>query len=157
MTNTVLDAAYMTAHDYPGGARALAARIGVNPAVLSNRLNPNNHDHRLTVRDLMAIMTMSADHRALHAICMEFGYVAMPLPTITDETTVEAIADTCQEFGEFLHTVTDALADGVITKIELRRIRTELGNLIAAAGRLEAITAKMEAITSASPRRSVRK
>ncbi len=154
MLNTVLDAAYMTAHDYPGGARALATRLGVNATVLSNRLNPNNSDHHLTVRDLMAMMVMSGDHRAMHAICLDLGYVAMPLPSITDETTTEAIADTCQEFGEFLHTVTAALADGRITKLELRRIRTELAKLIATAGKLESITAKMEASTS--PRRGSR-
>ncbi len=145
MSNSVLDAAYLTAHDYPGGAKTLALRLGVNAAVLSNKLNPNNSEHHLSVRDLIAIMTMTGDLRAMHSICLEFGYVALPLPTIANETTTEAIADTCKEFGEFLHTVTSALGDGKITKLELRKIRTELARLIAVAGKLESITASMEA------------
>ncbi len=156
MSNSVLDAAYLTAHDYQGGARALAVRLGVNPAVLSNKLNPNNTEHHLSVRDLLAIMTMTGDLRAMHAICLELGYVALPLPSITDETTTEAIADTCKEFGAFLHTVTTALNDGRITKLELRKIRTELARLIAVAGKLESITASMEAGKSAPTRKGAR-
>lgn len=144
--SNVHDAAYMTAHEYPGGARALALRLGVNAAVLSNRLNPNNHDHHLTVRDLMAMMTMSGDHRALHAACMELGYMAFPLPTqVGDDDTTEALTNTCKEFSDYLQTVTGSLSDNKVNATELRRIRKELAEMVAAAGRLEAILAAKEA------------
>ena len=146
MQSNVIDAAYMTAHEYPGGARALALRLGVNPAVLSNRLNPNNHEHNLSVRDLMAIMTISSDHRALHAACLELGYMAMPLPqTVGEETTTEALTDACKEFADYLQSVTNAITDNKVTATELRRVRKELGEMVAAAGKLEAILAAKEA------------
>ena len=146
MLSNVLDAAYMTAHDYPGGAKALAMRMGVNVPVLQNRLNPNNNDHHLTVRDLMAMMTMSGDHRALHAACLELGYMALPLPTqVGDDMTADALTDTCKEFADYLQSVTGALADNKVTTIELRRVRKELGEMVAAAGKLEAILVAMEA------------
>lgn len=145
MNNSVLDAAYMTAHDYPGGAKAVALRLGMNPAVLSNKLNPNNKEHILSVSDLMAIMTLTGDHRAMHSMCVELGYVAMPLPSVGVETTTEAITGTCKEFADFLQSVTNALADGKITRLELRGIRKELSLMIAQSGKLESILAGMEA------------
>lgn len=141
--SNVLDAAYMTAHEYPGGAKALALRLGV--AALSNRLNPNNHEHHLTVHDLMAIMTLTGDHRALHAACMELGYMALPLPSqVGDDETTEALTNTCKEFSDYLQTVTGSLADNKVTAAELRRSRKELGEMVAAAGRLDAILAAKE-------------
>ncbi len=145
MPSNVIDAAYMTAHEYPGGATALAVRLGVNAAVLSNRLNPNNNDHHLYVRDLMAIMTISGDHRALHAACLELGYTAMPLPdSSSKQTTSEALTSTCKEFSDYLQSVSGALADNKVTAIELRCVRQHLGEMVAAAGNLESILEAIE-------------
>jgi len=145
--SSVLDAAYLTAHEYPGGVPALAARMKVKShAVLSHKLNPNNQENHLTVADLMTIMTMTGDHRALHAACLELGYMALPLPTQTgDDATAEALTDTCKEFADYLQSVTGALADNKVTTIELRKVRKELGEMVAAAGRLESILVAKEA------------
>jgi hypothetical protein len=146
MSTSVLDAAYLTAHDYPGGVPALAARMGRNGAVLRHKLNPNDQANHLTVDDLMTIMVMTGDHRPLHSACLELGYMALPLPGhLADEPTAEALTDTCKEFADYLQSVTAALADNKVTAIELRRVRKELGEMVAAAGRLEAILAAKEA------------
>jgi hypothetical protein len=147
MSNSVLDAAYMTAREYPGGVPALAARMQVKShSVLSHKLNPNDQANHLTVTDLITIMVMTGDHRALHAMCMELGYMALPLPAQTgDDATAEALTDTCKEFADYLQSVTGALADHKVTAIELRRVRKELIEMVAAAGKLESILASMEA------------
>lgn len=143
--SSTLDAAYLTAHEYPGGVNALAARMGKNPTVLRHKLNPNDSTNYLTVSDLMTIMVMTGDHRALHAACLELGYMALPLPRQTaDEPTAEALTDTCKEFADYLQSVTGALSDNKVTAIELCRVRKELGEMVAAAGRLEAILAAKE-------------
>lgn len=152
MSSSVLDAAYMTAHEYPGGVRALALRIGAkNADVLSHKLNPNDQANHLTASDLMAIMTLTGDHRALHAACMTLGYMALPLPSQTgDDTTTEALTDTCKEFADYLQSVTAALADNRVTATELRKVRKELAEMVAAAGNLQAILAAKEAKRSRS-------
>lgn len=143
--NSVQDAAYLTAHEYPGNVPALAARMEVNPTVLSHKLNPNNTTHHLTISELMTIMVMTNDHRALHAMCIQLGYMALPLPTnTTNETTTEAITDTVKEFADFLQAVTKALADNKVTKLELRTVRKELSELISKGGKLEAVLSAME-------------
>jgi hypothetical protein len=147
MSNSVLDAAYLTAHEYPGSIPALAARMGVKShGVLAHKLNPNDNANNLTVRDLMAMMTLTGDHRALHSACLELGYMALPLPAQTgDDMTAEALTDTCKEFADYLQSVTSALTDDKVTAIELKRVRKELGEMVAAAGKLEAILAAKEA------------
>lgn len=150
---SVLDAAYLTAQEHPGGVTALAVRMRVkSPAVLSHKLNPNNTDNHLTVRDLMIMMTLTGDHRAQHAACMELGYMALPLPTQTgDDMTAEALTDACKEFADYLQSVTGALAENKVTAIELRRSRKELGELVASAGKIDAILAAKEATRSRRP------
>lgn len=145
-TNSVLDAAYLTAHNYPGGVPALAARMAVNATVLSHKLNQNNTTHHLTARDLVTIMHMSNNLAPLHALCMEFGHMALPIPSVSDcDATSDALMQMCKEFSDFLQRTTEAMADRKVTQLELRSIRKELGEMIAAAGRLEAVAASMEA------------
>ncbi|PNE77837.1 hypothetical protein A8H37_06130 [Burkholderia thailandensis] len=37
----ILDTAHAVAHNYPGGCESLAPRLGVSPAVLRSKVNPN--------------------------------------------------------------------------------------------------------------------
>ena len=64
---SVLDAAYHTVHDYPGGAPALAARLGKRPAVLCHEVapGPSNASAKFGLMDAMRIMAMTGDHRVL--------------------------------------------------------------------------------------------
>lgn len=142
---STLDTLYLSAHDYPGGIRALAARMQVNPSVLSHKLNPNDQANHLTVRDMESIMTLTGDYRALHTLCMDHGHMALLLPDVADQDITAAIVKTCDEFADYLKSVTNSLADGRVTAIELRSIRKELAEMVAQSGRLEAILAAMQA------------
>lgn len=152
--NSVFDAAYMIGHDHPGGIAGLAARINsglahsdkkISQNVLAHQLNPNDHANPLTVRNLYLVTAMTGDYRALHALCMDHGHMAIPLPPVDDESTNDAITDTIKEFSDFLQAVTKTLEDKKVTKVELRRVRNELAELVARGGKLEALLAAMEA------------
>lgn len=143
---SVLDTIYLTAQQYPGGARALAARLQVNPAVLSHKLNPNDSTNHLTVRDLESIMTLTNDYRALHTLCIDHGHVAMLMPSVVDNKDIaEAIVKTCDEFADYLKSVTSSLSDKKITRNELRVIRKELAEMVAQSSALEGMLATIEA------------
>lgn len=150
--NSVFDAVYMAAHEYPGGARALAARIAeatrrkVSWSVLAHQLNPNDAANPLTVRNLNNVIAFTGNNGPVHAFCLDHGFMAIPLPEhVADETTSLALTETCKEFADYLQSVTNALKDERVTALELRGIRKELGELVASAGRLDAIVASMEA------------
>lgn len=72
------DAAYMTSHHYPGGVPALAARMGMDARELTRKLNPNTGD--ISLDEAGVLMTLSGDHRILHAMADEFGYTLAKQP-----------------------------------------------------------------------------
>ena len=61
------DAVYRTVHEYPGGATALAARMGMSSNMLSNKVNPNNDTHHLRLDEANTLMSFTNDYRILHA------------------------------------------------------------------------------------------
>lgn len=140
----VPDAAYITGHDYPGGTSALGPRIGVSGGVLSNKLNPNIDTHHLTLAEAMRIMVMTQDVRILQAQANELGYMVVPLHVVEDETVTAAMTHTVGEFGEYVTAACDAMKDGHITKLELRKINKELGDMIAQAVKLQALLTQQE-------------
>lgn len=141
----VSDAAYITGHDYPGGTAALGPRIGVSGNVLSNKLNPNINTHHLTLSEAMRIMAITGDLRMLHAMASELGVMIKPMPMVADESLLSALAHTANEFGQYLTAINDALKDGRITKLELRKVEKELGDLVAQSNKLMASLEAMEA------------
>lgn len=71
------DAAYMTGHEYPGGVPALAVRMGIDARELSRKLNPGAA-HGISLDEAEVLMALSGDHRILHAMAAELGYVCQP-------------------------------------------------------------------------------
>ena len=145
MSSSVIDAACLTAHEYPGGVKALSARMNKSHHVFYHKLNPNDQTNHLTVSELMQIMQLTGDHRALHAACTALGYTAIPLPSISTAKSIpDAITNMARGFAGFLQSTTDALADGTVTALELKRIVQDLGEMVAAAAQLEALVACKE-------------
>lgn len=73
------DAAYLTGHNYLGGVPALAARMGMDAGELNRKLKPG-HVHGISLDEAEVIMALSGDHRILHALAAELGYVCKPTP-----------------------------------------------------------------------------
>ena len=141
----VSDAAYLTGHEYPGGNAALGPRIGVSGNVLSNKLNPNINTHHLTLSEAMRIMSLTGDLRILQAMSSELGVTIRPLPMIGEESAMDALVHTANEFGQYMVAINDALSDGRVTKLELRKVGKELGDLIAQSSKLMSTLEVMEA------------
>jgi len=60
-----------------------------------------------------------------------------------NDCVLTSISDTAREFGEFLTSVTAAVADGAVTPNELRRIDADLTEMVAVANQLRALCAAM--------------
>lgn len=58
-----IDAAHNLGLNYPGGIKALALRMNMSPAVLTQKLNPNCNTHHLHIMEalLMQVYCRSAD------------------------------------------------------------------------------------------------
>lgn len=124
--NTV-DAAYATAHDYAGGTESLAPRLGMSPAILRGKVNPNDCKHHLTLADANKMMAFTGDHRILRAQAHEHGYLLVKAPESTtiesDMTVLEHVAAMAVANGEFMRSIYQALSDGKLTDREMGQIQ----------------------------------
>lgn len=132
----VIDAAHATAHEYPGGAGSLAARLKMNPGVLNSKVNPNTTTHHLTLLEAQRIMGLTGDHRILRAMNEELGYLP-PIPRIEvpagDTALLETYTKMMSELGDVSREFHQALADGKgISRAELAGIRTQMLEMFAA-------------------------
>jgi hypothetical protein len=122
------DAAYHAVHDYPGGSESLGPRAGILPAVLRNKVNPNNATHHLTLAEADRIVGITADHRMIRAWAHSHGFLLVRAPELgaytSDMAVLEQIAAFMVASGEFGKEIHDALADGRITRDELVRIES---------------------------------
>jgi hypothetical protein len=138
----VADAAYNTAHGYPGGVGALALRMGVNKNTLTNKVNPQNTTHHLSLRESVAMQDMSGNYAVLYAMAEALGH------TCTRATPDQSFGDPVDTFmrmqvalAEFSSSVADAVRNGtgVVTSNQVRRADYNAQELIASIGHVLAM------------------
>lgn len=128
----VLDAAHATAHGYPGGAEALAIRMGKAPGALRQELL-GKPTHKLGLRDAAAMIDLTGDHRIIHALCAQVGMVAIPVDAngARGGDLLGMLLDQHAATGDMAAAVRAAVADGVVTANELSDIADRVADKIA--------------------------
>ena len=114
----LIDAAHATVRSYPGGSESLGPRIGMSPAVLRNKVNPNNTTHHLTLAEADAIMGVSGDHRMLHALAAEHGYTLQRIDAPAAGNMIGAVLAAAAAKGDLAEIISEALADNRVTPNE---------------------------------------
>lgn len=128
----ILDAAYHTAHDYPGGVPAVAQRMGISANTLQHKVSLTNDTHLMSPRQLVSIQEVTGDARILHAMAGALGYACVSLHVDGEASTLEQVMHMAQEFGEVLGSVNGAVADGRVTPNEMLECERQAAELIAA-------------------------
>lgn len=131
-TLSLQDAAYHTAHCFPGGVPAMAQRLGMSANTLQHKVNLRNTTHHLTLREASDMMAVSADLRLLQALAAEHGCVVLAdqVGPAAAVAPVQRVMQLVHEFSGVLDAVNNALADGRVTLNELhdceRHIATQM-------------------------------
>lgn len=128
----VLDAAYHTAHDHPGGVPAVAQRMGTSANTLQHKVSLTNGTHHLSLREAVAMQEVTGDARILLAMAGALGYACVSLHTDGAASTLETVMHMAQEFGEVLGCVNGAVSDGRVTLNEMLDCERQAAELIAA-------------------------
>lgn len=140
----LLDAAYHTVHDYPGGAPSLAPRMGKSPHTLNHEVTGNG-SAKLGLVDAAKVCQLTGDYRILYAFADSCGHACVPLPTDTAAepgAVLEQLARASGEFADLCYEVIQSANDGSISDNELDRISSERLDLMGALARLgEAVQA----------------
>ncbi|WP_298235897.1 phage regulatory CII family protein [uncultured Azohydromonas sp.] len=150
------DAPRYLARKYPGGAAALAFRMGMSSSTLQHQLDPNCPGHKLGWDTAVEMSVLADDPVMLNAFAAALRRMTLPLPDVSlaGECVLQGVAQVTRELGDYLAHVSEALADGQVSDNELRHCERELGQLIAAGQHLQALLhARNQAAKPAHERR----
>ncbi len=132
----VLDAAYHTVHEYPGGVAALAVRMRMSSNTLTHKVNLNNSTHHLTLREAVAMQHMSGNVAVLQAMAEALGYVCVKAKPAASGDPLHQVMEMTAEFADVLHAASDAISSGSVTPNAMRRFDHQVAELQAAANAL---------------------
>lgn len=119
VSQALADAVYHTVHDN-GGPTALGHRLGIRPAVLSNKANPRQIHNQFTLDESIRLQQCTGDHRILRAEAQELGYIVVPIenPPPSDVELLTLYAQWQRDNGQIHGAIADAFEDQVITPAE---------------------------------------
>lgn len=144
----VRDAAYHTAHSFPGGVPALAQRMGMSQNTLAHKVSLHNETHHLTLREAVTMQEVSQDKRIAQAMCAALGGVFVDLSCDGKSTTMEQVMHMAKEFGDVLGSINGAVADGEVTPNEMQECERQAAELMAA---LNAVLAQVRSMMPKAP------
>ena len=127
----VLDAAYMLARDYPGGAQALGLRL--SKPNLSDELNPHRPAAKLGLQTAVDMEVLAGDYRILYAhalACQHFPPLPMPDAMPAEAPCLRTLSDLSGHFVAVVQEVTGDLADNRVSDNELKRARAAWDKLL---------------------------
>lgn len=146
----IQDAAHRIGHEYPGGAVALAHRMGIGPVVFNSKLNPNTLTHHLTLAEAQRMQQLAGRTDILEAMADELGYVIVKIPECANDIDIaKATRRAVVEFGQWMEEIDKSLEDGSVTQNELKAIEKELVEMMSQAQHL---TAALSSIKSTGKR-----
>jgi len=116
-----LDAFYQTVHNAPGGAEAIAHRLGMSAQVLRNKANPNSATNKPTLDEASRLMGVTGDFSILHALAEQHGFVLTKLDDqpASDMAVLENVTNIWQRLGDLAAEVHKTLADGRVDPHEV--------------------------------------
>ncbi len=144
----IADAAYHTAHGFPGGVPALAQRMGMSQNTLAHKVSLHNETHHLTLREAVTMQEVSQDKRIAQAMCAALGGVFLDLGCDRKHTTMEQVMHMAAEFGDVLGSVNAAVADGQVTPNEMQDCERQAAELMAA---LNAVLTQVRSMMPKAP------
>ena len=131
---TLRDQALNLARAYPGGAAALALRMGKNPTTLNHEL-VGQGTAKLGLEDTATLTALSGDLRVLEAWNAEHGLIVLRMPQLVGDSVGECLdklSKTAKEFSELVSEVAKDLGDGRVSDNELQRIEREGADVLVA-------------------------
>lgn len=144
----VADAAYHTAHSYPGGVPALAVRMNMSQNTLAHKVSTSKDTHHLTLKEAMMMQDLSGDCRILHSMASSLGYVALEMSHECGPSTLQELSQMVKEFGESIISMQEAVSDGVVTPNEMTKCEKEAAELVAS------INSALRSVRSLVPKRA---
>jgi hypothetical protein len=113
---------YLVAHF---GADNFAALLQKNPNTIRNEVNSHVRGAKLGLVDTVRMMQLANNFELLQQVCMECGFIAVPLPKklLANSCVLQSLTHWQAKFGETAQTIHWALEDNLITPNEKQAIQ----------------------------------
>lgn len=136
-----LAAAHFVGHQY--GVEKFADETFQSRAVVYNKLNPDNDNNHLYLRDAILLTEKSDNNAILETWCQQRGGVFVKLPdeVACDEELSDQLMRLSEELGSALGEIRHAREDGIIDRVEFERIKIKLMQTVTEALALKAVVA----------------
>jgi hypothetical protein len=128
-------AAHDTVHFAKEGTKAIAAKMGLSPQMLLNKVGLNNETHHLRMSEAALLMRVTGDTRILETLANELGGIFIHVPDLASgapSSLVGDLANMSAEFGALMKEVADGVADGQLSDNEMSKVEREAEKLRAA-------------------------
>jgi RES domain-containing protein len=132
---SINDVIYRIAHGYPGGIKALAARMGKNAAVLQNKVNPNCDTHHPYAEEAAQIADLADSDELAKEHCARRNGVFVPIAKhegASDMELLDLVIKLNKEQAEMLQAIQQALSDGRVDEKEFAYVKKEAMDHMAA-------------------------
>ncbi len=136
-------AVYDTAHKAPQGLASLAAKMNVGQQVLTNKVNYNNDQNKLSLREAVSMMSVTEDVSILREMAWMFDFRLVPITSKPEESLLSAIVNASADHGKVHQTIESAFIDRRVSKREMHQISREVNDAIDALNTLLATIEKM--------------
>ncbi len=121
---------YETAHNSSEGLSKLAEKMKIGQQVLINKVNYNNENNKLSLRESISMMQQTNDVSILKEIAWLFGYKITPVDQTAEQSLLSAIVNVSADHGKVHQTIEAAFLDKKITPRELQQITQEINEAI---------------------------
>ncbi|SCX93166.1 hypothetical protein SAMN05216420_101369 [Nitrosospira sp. Nl5] len=131
---SINDVIYRIAHGYPGGIKALAARMDKSPAVLQNKVNPNCDTHHTYAEEAAQIADLADSDDLAKEYCARRNMACFHITEhqgASDMELLDLFINMEVEKADWLKTIQQSLSDGRIDPGEAARIKKESRDHIA--------------------------
>lgn len=128
------DQALFLACAYPGGATALAHRMGKNPTTFNHELKGTG-TAKLGLEDAELATDLSGDLRILEAWCAQHGLVVIRVPTVAGADTsgcLMKLSQAAKEFSDLVQEISGDMDDARLSDNEMSRIERDGADVLAA-------------------------
>lgn len=135
-------AVYDTAHSATGGLNRLAHSMGLSHQVLINKVNFNNEQNKLSLREAISMMEITENYSVLEEASRMLGFKTEPLDAEPEKSLLSAILNVSADHGQVHQTIETAVLDQKISSRELRKISQDVDDAIDALHGLRATIEK---------------